>query len=79
MKQEMKMDYVIEDGIEIPKPRRGRKGEKYPLSRLLVGQSFFVAGQEKSFLGSIARSNKYAGKKFITRKVEGGVRVWRIE
>jgi hypothetical protein len=52
----------------------------------MVGQSFFVpfasddARKGLSRLSSVAiLYGKETGKKFTTRTVEGGVRVWRVE
>jgi hypothetical protein len=53
---------------------------KYPWGEMEVGDSFLVEGVSSSLISS---ATHYYGsthnKKFKTRKVEGGVRVWRIE
>jgi hypothetical protein len=76
--------FQIEDGVPIP-TRNGKSQRKYPLSALLVGQSFFVpfasddARKELFRLSSVAIwHGKKTGKKFTVRTVEGGVRVWRV-
>lgn len=75
------MSFKIEDNHAIPAARQhnGRR-EKYPWSKLEVGESFFVEGVALRSMSSTAshagRRNK---KKFIARVVDGGVRVWRYE
>jgi len=75
------MSFEIENEHAIPAARQhnGRR-EKYPWSKLDVGQSFFVEGVPLRSMSSTAshagRRNK---KKFIAREPDGGVRVWRYE
>ena len=79
----------IEDGIPMPKAK-GRGREKlYPFDDLKVGQSFFVqfSGSNYACLNScrasvksiVSRNSRSSGKKFETRSVEDGVRVWRTK
>jgi hypothetical protein len=76
--------FRIEDNVPIP-ATTGKLQRKYPLSDLLVGQSFFVprisdARRElMTISGAATRHGKKTGKMFVTRTVEGGVRVWRVE
>lgn len=74
----------IEKGIEVPS---GRCETKYPFSRMEVGDSFFVPCAQavkrklQSNLGAYGlrcASNQKSGQKFVTRQVEGGIRVWRV-
>lgn len=65
----------IDKNVPIPPAGQGRP-RKYPFDEMDVGDSFFS--------GSIAsvESSAYSrndGKKFVLRKVRGGVRVWRVE
>lgn len=78
--------FKVEDNVPIPPRKGGKSQRKYPLNALLVGQSFFVpfasddARKGLSRLSSVAiLHGKETGKKFTTRTVEGGVRVWRVE
>lgn len=61
---------------------RGRRG-KFPFPALEVGQSFFVPCSSAVEKNAIRVSARYYGhklrRKFITRSVENGVRVWRVE
>lgn len=83
--------YVIEDDIEIPPTRALGGGSKYPISRLKVGQSFFVRDVDpkrvsgvRNTLAAAARKVGYAvTSRARTEKIKGkevfGVRVWRIQ
>ena len=67
----------------IPMPSRcvangGRR--KSALYTLEVGDSVLVTGVKQTKVSSIAYNiGKSTGRKFATRVVEGGVRVWRLE
>lgn len=74
--------FRIEYGIEMPRPN-GR--DKYPWKKMKPGGSFLVpCGNFETLelmhsLTSCARNaEKKTGSKFAMRKVEGGVRVWRL-
>jgi hypothetical protein len=71
----------VETGVEMPEgSRRGGRPMKYGFHRLEVGQSIFVPGQSTSD-GAYASAKQYAranGVRFSGRKVEGGVRIWRV-
>ena len=52
---------------------------KYPLDIMEVGDSFLVPLEKRASAASMcSKYRKASGKKFITRKVEGGFRVWRV-
>ena len=73
--------FEIDKGVEIPAKRARRRN--YPFREMEVGDSFFVptdkpANVSASICGCV-RSSRYPGKRFTSRKVEGGVRCWRIE
>lgn len=83
-----KTRFKIEDGYEIPAPKRGIQAEpRYPFNLLNVGQSFMVPATPerpnpaKALASTVSSANKRMSgqKKFIIRPVEGGARVWRIE
>jgi hypothetical protein len=70
-------DFQIEKGVSLNTVR----ASKYPFRDMEVGDSFFVEGD-----GAAATLVRYAsvneqrksGKRFSTRRVEGGYRCWRI-
>lgn len=71
--------YEIEKGI--PAPR-----SKYPFDHMEVGDSFLISCEpeeaprcQRRISGTISRLKKNRSRYFVTRKVEGGVRVWRIK
>jgi hypothetical protein len=68
---------TLEKNIEIPEKQ---KIAKYPYEALELGDSFYVQDGD---LGRLCNANyrewRKSGKKFTARKVEGGVRVWRVE
>ena len=69
--------FEIETGIPKPKCNTGPE-QKYPFDKLEVGQSFFVPDIRASqFAGRKSYWEKATGRKFSTRSVDGGVRVWR--
>lgn len=75
--------FPAEDGIPIPPARRGKaKFSRRPmvasLRALNVGQSFFVPQIDAARI--VTAAVMYVKpKRFTTRAVEGGIRVWRIE
>jgi len=59
-------------------PHRNRR---YPVRYLKVKEGFFVPesrGDLDTIICTCRRQAKTANMKIITRKVEGGVRIWRI-
>lgn len=70
---------------DIPIPRRpGKQGRvvTFPWARLEVGHSFFVPGEKSYKTGNFWckwAMKEWPTKRFIYRKVEGGVRIWRVE
>lgn len=74
------MEYEIESGGEVPQDVWRPSRRKYPFPDMEVGQSFFAAGATtKQINGSMQRWKRVLGRRFAIRKVDGGVRVWRIE
>ena len=71
----------VEKGIAMP-AMRGNEGNAYPYEEMKVGDSFMVAGGTKSLINAVCARNKKAGEEwgmtFTAKKVEGGVRVWRV-
>jgi hypothetical protein len=69
--------YAIEKGVPIP----GRdRGAFMPAAKAMeVGDSFVIPEDIKS--GPIAAGNlnrALAPKRFVSRKVDGGFRIWRV-
>ena len=77
--------YKVEKDVPIPENvSRGSKS-KYPWDEMEVGDSFFVADADKRKKKSISATisqhrklNKNFGR-FVTRSIDGGLRVWRVE
>ena len=74
------MTYKIEKGIPMTKPRAIRE-RKYPIREMKVGDSFLIP--EKDLIQSQSQSVRTIasenGYKVAVRKVDGGVRVWRVK
>ncbi len=70
----------IERGIPMPTPR-GEGGKWLSLlSKMNVGDSFFVAGEATAVLsGKVSRARIKLGIKLAYRKENDGVRVWRVK
>ena len=72
----------IEKNIPVNRFLRRSRNHKYPFRELELGDSFFVALDEQGInvLRVLAwRFAKETGWKFVTKRVDGGVRVWRGE
>lgn len=72
----------LESGLPVPPPSNGGRPERYPFTKMKVGESFFIPTDEKertrsAVLGA-ARLRLGAGR-VATRSVDGGLRVWRIK
>lgn len=72
--------FKIEKGIAL-KGASGPRAAKYPLDAMEVGDSFLIPGG--TAVKNPARSSIYYQqvrhqKKFVSRTVDGGVRVWRV-
>lgn len=75
------MTFEIEKGHVVPASLSGLgRRERYPWSKMEVGDSFFVEdGEVRKIAGAACHAGRRAGKRFVARSVEGGVRVWRYE
>ena len=75
-------EFKIEKGVPLPdqSSRGGRRG-KYPWAELEVGDSFFVPGKTARQLGGANTGGRRAfpDRRFVSRTVEGGTRIWRVE
>jgi hypothetical protein len=75
----MTSKFKIEKAIPVPAIDRKQR-TIYPFREMEVGDSFFVKdGDVKRIGGSARQSGHHHNRKYATRKVEGGVRVWRVE
>jgi hypothetical protein len=72
----------VERGVPFPSTSKVSK-YRFPLGEMDIGDSFFVEAREGLFLNSarslISRYGKTFGRRFATRVLAGGFRVWRIE
>lgn len=70
----------IDKNIPIPpEGRRGKQERYYPWKDMEIGDSFLSAENDAYIRRSMSYQNKNTEKAFISRNVEGGVRVWRIK
>ncbi len=76
------MEFKIEKGIPIPLNWRGRVGSNmYPYMLMEVGDSFFIPsvdGKKVHISGAYKVWAKKSGFRFSSRRVDNGIRVWRI-
>lgn len=74
------MTYAIEKSVPIPArvvlPRRGQGTLMWTFKTMEVGDSVFIAGKKN---GEFTSPSTVIGRKFTSRKEEGGTRVWRIQ
>lgn len=72
--------FQIEKTIAPPSTNRGR-GWKYPFGEMEVGDSF-LADQSQNWSSIRQAANMWGkrhGVRFTTARVDGGIRVWRVE
>jgi hypothetical protein len=71
--------FELEEGVTPELGKRGRP-EKYPWSRMTVGDSFYVARQLGLNLHALAQiaSKRLAPKHFKCARWGDGYRIWRI-
>ena len=73
------MNYKIEKNIEAPPVKSGRYSI-YPLRKMDIGDSFFTNDVPVEKLRAAATYFGFRNKrKYMVRKVDGGVRCWRVE
>ena len=69
----------IEKGVALPAVEARRK-PAWPLRLMEVGDSFFIKDTKvKTISRTCGQHGKRLGRKFASRTVDGGVRVWRTE
>lgn len=72
--------FTTEKGIPIPVPRN-QQGLTHTLKSMAAGDSVLIPGKttlQMSGYIRYAKSGDGAGKKFTSRTVDGGCRIWRI-
>ena len=74
--------FDIDDSIPIPP--HNQRNIKYPWEGMKVGDSFFVPAEEdigrnRTRNAAYQANQRYGSNRYTTRKVTGGVRVWRVE
>lgn len=71
------MELKIEKGVPLPPDGRKQLGGVTAAFRAMeVGDSVLLLGKKHSSVGAIVARLK--PKKFATRSVDGGLRVWRV-
>jgi hypothetical protein len=69
--------YSVETGVEIPKPR---KKHNFPYADMNVGDSFLATDVAIHVVCNYnKRMGDRLGMKFTAKKVDDGIRVWRLE
>jgi hypothetical protein len=66
----------IDKNIPLP-PRRGGGVSKYPWATMKVGDSFLATKSAVAASVSYCRHNKNV--KFVSRKTDKGIRIWRVK
>jgi len=67
----------IEKGIPIT-PNKPSRERKYPWLELGIGDSFLITTGCVNVASMVAAAGNKYGRKFSTRKVDEGTRVWRV-
>jgi hypothetical protein len=81
------MTFEIQSDLPLPPRTAGRRGSKYPLTDMEVGQAFLVGADDegkavkattvRSAIGAFNKRNP--GRKFAVRiNTDGSVGVWRV-
>lgn len=82
--------YQLEDNVPVPNGRAGPKLDKFGLREMQVGQSFLIPLKDRTIKGKLKRvpadgfnvkmaNEVYAPMKFVRKRTEDGVRVFRVE
>ena len=75
-------EFKVDKNVPMPATGTGGRNEIYPWRVIEIGDSFFVTPDQitpKYVTRRAWQASKLTGRKFITRQVDGGVRVWRVE
>jgi len=73
------MEYKIEKDVPVPNIASG-KGKQVPFAVMEIGDSVLVTNDSgvRAARASASWHSKVTDKRFITRTVDGGVRIWRV-
>ena len=71
--------FEIEKGVPIPTAVLKQYESKYPWYKMEVGNSFFVPDGDLNKCRAAARPKVNRTGRFKAVRVDGGVRVWRVE
>jgi hypothetical protein len=66
----------IDKGVPLP---RARNTHRYPFEQMRVGDSFLTPAKITSLSAVLAHWGIRLKRKFASRTVKGGTRVWRVE
>lgn len=70
------MTYVIEKGVPLPANFRR---DRYPFGAMEVGDSFAVPTRKvRAAISSASQHGKRTGRKYVSRKSDDGIRIWRV-
>lgn len=76
--------YQVDSNVEVPQAKGKRNA--YPFKSLEIGDSFFIPVEkiditksQRKMSAICVTTGKRHGKKFVTRRVDGGLRIFRIE
>lgn len=71
------MTIKIDPGVPLTTSGTRRR---YPFRDMAVGDSFFVPGMTcRDMRGALSRAKRETGWRFATRRVDNGLRIWKIE
>ena len=70
--------YNIEMDVPVP-PKTISRRSKYPFATMNPNQSVMIKNKTYAAIMGLLRKHQVDGKKFVVRKSDGGMRVWRIE
>jgi hypothetical protein len=70
--------YEVETDVPVP-PKKYNRKSKYPFSTMQANQSVMIPNKTYAAIMGLLRKHKLSGKKYVVRKSDGGMRVWRIE
>jgi hypothetical protein len=82
------MTIRIDKGVPLPSGLSKSPNHDWPFHQLEVGDSFFIPYPDgdkamrirvSAAAQAAERNKRAAGKKFATRAVPGGARVWRVQ
>jgi hypothetical protein len=77
------MSELIDIEKNVVMPELPKRGAVYPYEQMEVGDSFFIRDDRKNVIINVCNRNRKAALKnnaaYTAKKVDGGVRVWRVK